>query len=89
MGSRHGDEKLGAFQTDRIVASFDERFRLPRVLQMPRGHDMQIQFGGSSQTRATAVRETDWTGPRFVSIASVEVWHSLVTSANGGYLRRA
>ena len=28
MGSRHGDEMLGAFQTDRIVASFDERFKI-------------------------------------------------------------
>ena len=28
MGSRHDDEMLGAFQTDRIMASLDERFEV-------------------------------------------------------------
>src|ERR1700736_3876105 len=28
MGSRHGDEIPGAFQTDRTMASFDERFKI-------------------------------------------------------------
>ena len=28
MGSRHGDEMLGTVQTDRIMASFDERFEI-------------------------------------------------------------
>src|SRR5271169_3830588 len=28
MGTRHGDEMLGAFQTDRVMALFDERFEV-------------------------------------------------------------
>jgi hypothetical protein len=28
MGTHHGDEMLGAFQTDRIMALFDERFEV-------------------------------------------------------------
>ena len=51
---------------------------------------LDFRNGKASSTSARqAVRESGWTAPPFVPVASVQIWHSLVTSDNGSYLRRA